>query len=105
MRSFVEFEDKLKYERSPVVGASHAISIQDFEALSNYAYERNIEISPLVQGIGHASFILKHPEYKHLRDDSTSDWSFDPLNPKHTMSNSTFTGTQSRQLRMENIFM
>jgi hypothetical protein len=78
----VEFEDKLKYEQSPVVAASHAISIQDFEALSNYAHERNIEISPLVQGLGHASFILKHPEYKELRDDSTSDWSFDPLNPE-----------------------
>ncbi|HUQ66341.1 MAG TPA: glycoside hydrolase family 20 zincin-like fold domain-containing protein, partial [Flavitalea sp.] len=77
----VEFEDKLKYEKSPLVGASHAISIADFEALSNYAHERNIEISPLVQGLGHASFILKHPEYKELRDDSTSDWSFDPLNP------------------------
>jgi hypothetical protein len=78
----IEFEDKLKYEKAPVVGASHAISIADFEALSNYAYERNIEISPLVQGLGHASFILKHPEYKQLRDDSTSDWSFDPLNPE-----------------------
>ena len=78
----IEFEDKLKYERSAVVGASHAISIADFEALSNYAHERNIEISPLVQGLGHASFILKHPEYKHLRDDGTSDWSFDPLNPE-----------------------
>jgi hexosaminidase len=78
----IEFEDKLKYEKSPVVGASHAISIADFEALSNYAFERNIEISPLVQGLGHASFILKHPEYKQLRDDSTSDWSFDPLNPE-----------------------
>lgn len=78
----VEFEDKLKYERSPIVGASHAISIADFAALSNYAHDRNIEISPLVQGLGHASFILKHPEYKQLRDDSTSDWSFDPLHPE-----------------------
>lgn len=78
----VEFEDKLKYEQTPIVGASHAISIKDFEALSNYAHDRNIEISPLVQGLGHASFILKHPEFKELRDDTASDWSFDPLNPK-----------------------
>ncbi|MBL7698244.1 MAG: beta-N-acetylhexosaminidase [Chitinophagaceae bacterium] len=77
----IEFEDKLKYERSPVVGASHAISIKDFEELSHYAHDRNIEISPLVQGLGHASFILKHPEFRELRDDSISDWSFDPLNP------------------------
>jgi hypothetical protein len=78
----VEFEDKLRYKSAPLVGASHAISIEDFAALSDYAKQRNIEISPLVQGLGHASFILKHPEYKELRDDSTSDWSFDPLNPK-----------------------
>jgi hypothetical protein len=78
----IEFEDKLKYESAPVVGASHAISIEDFAAISKYAKDRNIEISPLVQGLGHASFILKHPEYKELRDDTTSDWSFDPLNPK-----------------------
>jgi len=78
----VEFEDKLRYRKSPLVGASDAISIEEFAATSKYAKERNIEISPLVQGLGHASFILKHPEYKDLRDDTTSDWSFDPLNPK-----------------------
>src|SRR5678809_969734 len=78
----VEFEDKLRYRKSPLVGASDAISIEEFAAISKYAKERNIEISPLVQGLGHASFILKHPEYKDLRDDTTSDWSFDPLNPK-----------------------
>lgn len=78
----VEFEDKLRYRKSPVVGASDAISIEEFAAISKYAKKRNIEISPLVQGLGHASFILKHPEYKDLRDDTASDWSFDPVNPK-----------------------
>lgn len=78
----IEFEDKLKYKSAPKIGASHAISIEDFAALSTYAKARHIEISPLIQGLGHASFILKHPEYKDLRDDPESDWSFDPLNPK-----------------------
>ena len=78
----VEFEDKLRYRGAPVVGASHAISVDEFAAISRYAQERNIEISPLVQGLGHASFILKHDQYKSLRDDPKSDWSFDPLNPK-----------------------
>lgn len=77
----VEFEDKLRYRRAPVVGAAHAISIEEFSAICKYASERNIEISPLVQGLGHASFILKHEEYKSVRDDITSDWVFDPLNP------------------------
>jgi len=75
----VEFEDKLRYREAPVVGASHAISIEEFAAISRYAKERNIEISPLVQGLGHASFILKHDEYKKLRENPQSDWSFSPL--------------------------
>jgi len=78
----VEFEDKLAYKGAPRVGASHSISIEEFTKISDYAKERNIEISPLIQGLGHASFILKHPEYQELRDDTASDWSFDPLNPK-----------------------
>lgn len=76
-----EFEDKLRYRKAPLIGASHAISVDEFAAISRYAKERNIEISPLVQGLGHASFILKHEKYKNLRDTITSDWSFDPMNP------------------------
>lgn len=78
----VEFEDKLRYRKAPAVGAGDAISIEEFAAISRYAHERNIEISPLVQGLGHASFILKHEEYKKLRDNPVSDWSFDALNPE-----------------------
>lgn len=75
-----EFEDKLRYRRQPKVGADHAISIEQMQALTRYAAKRFIEISPLVQGLGHASFILKHDEYKHLRDDPKSDWAFCPIN-------------------------
>jgi hypothetical protein len=76
----VEIEDKLKYELQPKVGSSDAFSIEDWKAISEYAFARNIRISPLVQGLGHASFILKHEEYMPLRDDPESDWAFNPLN-------------------------
>jgi hexosaminidase len=78
----IEFEDKLRYRQAPAVGAADAISIEEFAAICKYAKERNIEISPLIQGLGHASFILKHDAYKYLRDDPESDWVFDPLNPE-----------------------
>jgi hexosaminidase len=78
----VELEDKIKYERQPVIGAGDALSIEEWQKLSNYAKERNIEISPLVQGLGHAAFILKHEEYKHLRDDPEKHWAFNPLDPE-----------------------
>ncbi|MEP7257028.1 MAG: glycoside hydrolase family 20 zincin-like fold domain-containing protein [Flavitalea sp.] len=78
----VEMEDKLRYRKSPLVGSDNALSIEEFQAISRYAKDRNIEISPLIQGLGHASFILKHEQYKNLRDTISSDWSFDPMNPE-----------------------
>jgi len=77
-----EMEDKLAYERQPVVGSEDALSIEDWKKLSDYAIKRNIEISPLIQGLGHASFVLKHDQYKELRDDPKSDWAFNPLDPE-----------------------
>jgi hexosaminidase len=78
----IEIEDKLAYQRQPIVGSSDAFSIADWKEISDYAMARNIRISPLVQGLGHASFILKHPEYQSLRDDPESDWAFNPLDEK-----------------------
>ncbi len=78
----VEMEDKLKYKRQPEVGSADALSVEEWIKLSNYAKERNIEISPLIQGLGHVSFVLKHDKYKDLRDDPKSDWAFNPLDPK-----------------------
>jgi len=78
----VEMEDKLKYKRQPLIGSADALSIEEWIKISNYAIERNIEISPLIQGLGHVSFVLKHDKYKDLRDDPKSDWAFNPLDPK-----------------------
>ena len=73
-----EFEDKLRFRRRPLVGAPQSISIDEMAALTKYARRRHIEISPLVQGLGHATFILKHEQYAHLREDPDSRWAFCP---------------------------
>lgn len=75
-----ELEDKLRYSRRPEVGAPNSISKQEMQAICRYAQERNINISPLVQGLGHASFILKH--HWELRESEKSDWEFCPSNPR-----------------------
>ena len=74
-----EFEDKLRYRRQPLVGAPQAISIDEMAALTRYARERYIEITPLVQGLGHATFILKHDAYASLRELPWNRWAFCPL--------------------------
>lgn len=75
-----EIEDKLRYTRRPEIASPNAISKQEMEAICRYAKERNIEISPLVQGLGHAGFILKH--HWELRENPNSDWEFCPSDPK-----------------------
>lgn len=75
-----ELEDKFKYTRRPEIAAPNAISKQEMQALCRYAKDRNIDISPLVQGLGHAGFILKH--HWELRENPKSDWELCPSNPK-----------------------
>lgn len=75
-----EIEDKLRFTRRPEVAAPNAISKQEMEALCRYAKERNVEIDPLVQGLGHAGFILKH--HWELRENPASDWEFCPADPR-----------------------
>lgn len=75
-----ELEDKLRFTRRPEAGAPNAISKQEMQALCRYAKERNVEISPLVQGLGHAGFILKH--HWELRENPASDWEFCPSDPR-----------------------
>ncbi len=74
-----EFEDKLRYMQQPLVGAPQSISIEEMAALTEYARDRHIEISPLVQGLGHATFILKHDRYAYLRELPDNKWAFCPL--------------------------
>lgn len=75
-----ELEDKLRFTRRPEIGAANAISKQEMQALCKYATDRNVEISPLVQGLGHAGFILKH--HWELRENPASDWEFCPAEPR-----------------------
>lgn len=75
-----ELEDKLRYTRRPEIAAPNAISKQEMESICRYAKERNVEISPLVQGLGHAGFILKH--HWELRENPKSDWEFCPADPR-----------------------
>lgn len=75
-----ELEDKLRFTRRPEAGAPNAISKQEMQALCRYAKERNVEISPLVQGLGHAGFILKY--HWELRENPASDWEFCPSDPR-----------------------
>lgn len=74
-----EWEDKLAYQSHPEIGAPGAFTIEEMQELTQYARKYHVEIIPLVQGLGHVSFILKWKQYRHLREIEDSNWEFCPL--------------------------
>ena len=74
-----EWEDKLAYERHPEVGAPGAFTKDQMRELTAFARQYHVQIIPLVQGLGHVSFILKHPQHRHVREIPDSSWEFCPL--------------------------
>jgi len=74
-----EWEDKLAYERYPEIGVPGAFTRAEMQAFTAFARKYHIQLVPLVQGLGHVSYILKHPEHRHLREIPDSAWEFCPL--------------------------
>jgi len=50
------------------------------QALTAFARWYHVQIVPLVQGLGHVSYILKHPQHRLMREIPDSAWEFCPLN-------------------------
>jgi hypothetical protein len=74
-----EWEDKLAYESHPEIGAPGAFTVQGMQEMTKFAKKYHVEMIPLVQGLGHVSFILKWPQHSHLSEIADSNWEFCPL--------------------------
>ncbi len=74
-----EWEDKFAYPSHPEIGAPGAFTMEQMQDFTRYARKYHIQLVPLVQGLGHVSFILKWPQFKDLREIPASNWEFCPL--------------------------
>jgi hypothetical protein len=74
-----EWEDKFAYPSHPEIGAPGAFTMEEIQTLTRYARQYHIQIVPLVQGLGHVSYLLKWPQHKHLREIESSNWELCPL--------------------------
>ena len=74
-----EWEDKFEYPSHPEIGAPGAFTLQEMQEITAYAKKYHIQVVPLVQGLGHVSFILKWPQFAHLREIPASNFEFCPL--------------------------
>jgi hypothetical protein len=74
-----EWEDKFAYPSHPEIGAPGSFTMEEIQSLTHYARQYHIQIVPLVQGLGHVSYLMKWPQHKHLREIASSNWELCPL--------------------------
>jgi hexosaminidase len=67
-----ELEDKFSYPSNPIVGAPGAFTPAELQELVDYGLERFIQIVPVVQSPAHMAYVLKHPQFAHLRADGNN---------------------------------
>ncbi len=73
-----EWEDKFEYPSHPEIGAPGAFTMAEMQEITRYARKYHVQLVPLVQGLGHVSYILKWPQHSHLREIAASNWEFCP---------------------------
>jgi len=67
-----ELEDKFEYPSHPVIGAPGAFTTSQMQELVAYGLARYVQIVPNVQSPAHMCYVLKHPEFEHLRCDGSN---------------------------------
>lgn len=65
----VEYEDKLPFQEMAFLRhPEYCLSKQELLELQQTAYENFIDLIPLQQSFGHLEYVLKHPDYRYLRE-------------------------------------
>jgi N-acetyl-beta-hexosaminidase len=67
-----ELMDRYEFPRRPVIGAPGAYTKAEMQDLTRYALSRHIQLVPVVQSPAHMRYVLKHPEFAHLRADGNN---------------------------------
>lgn len=80
----IEYEDMFPYRnRLSLLSKPHAYTSDDIRSLQEVTKAEGMDFIPLLQSFGHVEFILKHSEYKHLREATVNPMS---LCPTHKQS-------------------
>ncbi len=77
----VKLNGHFQYKSAPAVVEPYALSPEQLQELTNYGLHYHIELIPYLDGPAHIAFILKHPEYAHLREFPNSNYEICATNP------------------------
>ncbi|RYY22967.1 MAG: glycoside hydrolase [Chitinophagaceae bacterium] len=78
----VKLEGHFQFKSAKPITEPYAYTAAEYAELTEYARAHHMELVPWIDGPAHVSFILKHPEYKHLRAFPNSNYEFDVLSPE-----------------------
>lgn len=78
----MKLEGHFQYKTAPAIVEPYALSADEYKELTQYARSYFVEIVPYLDAPAHVSFILKHPEYAHLRAFPNSNYEFSVINPQ-----------------------
>jgi len=78
----VEYEDKFTFEKHPILKNKNALNKSQVKELQGLAKNNFIELIPLVQCLGHAEYVLRHPEYSYVAESDSGCQQYCPSNEK-----------------------
>src|SRR6185437_6588429 len=61
---------------APALVEPYALSPEQFQELTDYGLRYGVQVIPYLDAPAHVAFILKHPEYSHLREYPDSNYEF-----------------------------
>jgi hypothetical protein len=78
----VKLNSHFQYKSAPAVVDPYALSPAQLQELTDYGLHYHVQLIPYLDGPAHVAFILKHPEYKQLREYPDNNYEMCSTNPE-----------------------
>jgi hypothetical protein len=77
----LKLDGHFQYKSAPALAQPDSMSPEQLQELTNYGLRYHVQVIPFLDGPGHDSWILKHPEYASLREYANSNYEMCVINP------------------------
>jgi hypothetical protein len=78
----IKLEGHFQYQHAKPIVEPYALTPSELQELTDYGLRYHVQVIPYLDGPAHDSFILKHPEYAHLREYPNNNYEFCTTNPE-----------------------
>jgi hexosaminidase len=77
----IKLNGHFEFKSAPAVVEPYALSPAELQKLTNYGLKYHVRLIPYLDGPAHIAWILKHPEYRKLREFPQSNYELCSTNP------------------------